>query len=110
MVYIIYRNSDRLVVGQSSPPHALAKEIENLCASAKLGGVPSDYTAVEADSIPPGHAPTVDDLGNLTFVLKLDPRRDRLDRIAEIGGIPRSTWTSVQMRELIALMAQELGR
>jgi len=37
----------------------------------------------------------------------LNPRRDRLDRITELAGIPRSSWTSAQMRELIYLIAQE---
>ena len=37
-----------------------------------------------------------------------DPSRQRLDRIAEIQQIPRSSWTSAQMRELIDLMAAEL--
>ncbi len=37
----------------------------------------------------------------------LNPRRDRLNRIAELVEIPRSSWTSAQMRELIYLLAQE---
>jgi len=41
--------------------------------------------------------------------IQQDPRRQRLGRIAEISAIPRSTWTSAQMRELINLMAQELS-
>jgi len=32
-----------------------------------------------------------------------------LTRIAELQSIPRSTWTTAQMRELIDLMAQELS-
>ncbi len=39
--------------------------------------------------------------------LILNPWRDRLNRIAELMGIPRSSWTSAQMRELIYLLAQE---
>ena len=33
----------------------------------------------------------------------------RRTRIAELQAIPRSTWTTAQMRELIDLMAQELN-
>lgn len=39
-----------------------------------------------------------------------DPRGDRLNRIREIQTIPRSNWTSAQMRELIDLVAQEITR
>ena len=39
-----------------------------------------------------------------------DPRHDRLARTAEIDAIPRPEWTSTQMRELVHLLAQELGR
>ena len=34
----------------------------------------------------------------------------RRSRAAELQAIPYSNWTSAQMRELIDLMAQELGR
>ncbi len=37
----------------------------------------------------------------------LNPRRDRRNRIDELVEIPRSSWTSAQMRELIYLIAQE---
>ena len=38
-----------------------------------------------------------------------DPRRERLDRIAEINLIPRSQWTTAQLRELLELTAQEVS-
>ena len=39
-----------------------------------------------------------------------DPRRGRLDRIAELTALARSDWTSAQLRELIELLAQELTK
>lgn len=39
-----------------------------------------------------------------------DPRGDRLARIGELSAIPRSTWTTAQLRELLELVAQELTR
>ena len=36
-----------------------------------------------------------------------DATRVRLDRIAELNAIPRSDWTTAEMRELINLMAQD---
>jgi hypothetical protein len=110
MVYVINRKSARLAVGQSCPPHALAKEIENVRASVKSGGVPDDHTAVPVGTVPPGRTPNVDGQRNLTFGLTPNPRRDRADRIAEIPAIPRSNWAPAPMREPVASMAQELGR
>ena len=40
--------------------------------------------------------------------LQPNAHQQRLDRINEIDELPRSQWTSAQMRELIYLMAQEL--
>ena len=37
-----------------------------------------------------------------------DVREQRLDRISELNAIPRSNWTTAQMRELIDLLAQEV--
>ncbi len=37
----------------------------------------------------------------------LNPHRDRLNRIAELVEIPRSSWTTSQMREMMYLLAQE---
>ncbi len=41
-------------------------------------------------------------------IVQPDAHKQRLDRIYEINAVPRSQWTSAQMRELIHLVAQEL--
>ena len=70
--------------------------------AGSLGLTPVELETVESDRDErsgtlislPGHGPT--------------PRRVRLDRIEEIGAIPRSDWTSAQWRDLLELVAQEL--
>lgn len=60
--------------------------------------VPDDADEAAIASVVKAHDHTQPDL---------NPRRDRLNRIAELVGIPRSSWTSAQMRELIYLIARE---
>jgi hypothetical protein len=50
---VIYRKSDRLIVGYVMPPHSVTVEIQNLCVS-ELGGVPGDYVAVDCPDVPKG--------------------------------------------------------
>ena len=46
---LIYRISDKLIVGTVTPPHPEAVELLNICRS-QLGGVPADYALAEAPS------------------------------------------------------------
>jgi hypothetical protein len=69
--------------------------------------------AVDWSGTPPGlPSPSDTDNGGMVrpspAALALEEQR-RL-RIAEIGGLSRSNWTTAQMRELIDLLAQEVTR
>lgn len=58
MITLIYRKSDRLLVGTShkrrsaeQTAQAVITEIGNICVS-ELGGVPDDYSTVETNDMP----------------------------------------------------------
>jgi len=62
--------------------------------------VPDDADEAAIAFVVQTHDPTI---------LRPDPRADRLSRIAELQAIPKSTWTTAQLRELVDLIAQEIA-
>jgi len=73
-----------------------------------LGGVSDAITIYVAADIDPALITTVIANHVPDSRLPLDPRKDRLSRIAEINAIPRSDWTDAQLRELMSLLAEEV--
>ena len=73
----------------------------------QVQGTADEIIVTFADDIPPQLVTAVVQAHDHTMT-QPDPRKDRRARIAELKAIPRSTWTTAQIRELIDLMAQEL--
>ena len=86
-------SSDSFSVPESSHREAIA---------GSLGLTPTELETVESER---------DERSGTLMTLPTpapDPRQARLDRIGVINALPRSNWTTAQMRELIDLIAQEL--
>ena len=98
---IIYRKSDWLIAGTVFPrrssqktENAMAVETDNIRQS-ELGGIPDDYTLVENETASqPGFQTVINDDGSVGFT-PIPPGHHRV-RIAELPGIPWSSWTTSQ--------------
>jgi len=73
--------------------------------SMALGVAPDDLEVVDTDT--DGRTGTLVTLP--TNVVVPTPEQLRRSRIRELEKIPRSEWTTAQMRELIQLLAQEIN-
>lgn len=76
---VIYRKSDRLVVGYVTPPHSVDVELENITKS-QLGGVKSDYAVVTLTDLPRGHRPVINLDGTVTTEEYPELTKQRADR------------------------------
>ena len=71
MITIIYRRSDKLVVGKVTPPQDVDVEIKNI-VNSELGGTSDDYgVAILTSEIPPGHKVVILDDGTATTEVDL---------------------------------------
>jgi hypothetical protein len=106
--YVIYRLSDREVVGYSfarrSPEveaQALAQELRNITQS-ELGGAVSDYAAIPA-ARQSGQVASVDDRGNVTW--EPHPRRvERDNLLSSVAAKLRASGIGFTDAEIVALL------
>ena len=94
---VVERKSRRVVDGvvQKAPPY-ISVTVDEL-SGIELASI----RALIAAHVPPPNPTEV-------AAQRQQARQQRLDRISEIDAIPRSNWTTAQMRELIVLLAQEV--
>ena len=92
-----YTNALMTVEGED---FAVPEDSQRQDIAAALGMAPEALETVEA--------PTDPRLGDLLPLPAPVAAQSRTARIAELQAIPRSNWTTAQMRELIDLLAQEL--
>ena len=66
MITLIYRKSDRSIVGFVHPPHRVEVELANILRS-ELKGRKRDYATVEVEEWPQGHQAVINPDGTVTM-------------------------------------------
>lgn len=86
---IIYRKSDKLVVGYIYPTQKELVELLNITQS-ELGGAIEDYDTVNVDSIPPSHKAVIQPDGTATFELDtqaIEAQKEAVLKRPEVAAI-----------------------
>ena len=86
---VIYRKSDKLVVGYATPPQTVEAEIINMINS-ELGGSTDDYASTVINSIPDGHEVVVASDGTASTKERKkvkDARQAKLSAITKLKGL-----------------------
>ena len=107
MTFIIYDKITKEIVGTADRESRIDEEIKNVCQSEGYGGVPDDYAATPAPVLLPNQMWEIQRDTAVAVPAPPTERQLRQARRQELLDIPRSDWTTAQLREIIQLVAQE---
>ena len=104
-MFILFNKRTKEIVGTCDRESRIDEEIQNVCQSEGYGGVPADYAATPAPVLLPNQMWEIQQ--DTAVAVPTPPTEPQLRqaRRKELLNIPRSNWTTAQMRELLELTA-----